>query len=153
MITMEHILSVILSVWRYVRDAVYGWLAIIAILVVLLLVFKCYQNTLSIAIEKLRRTEQIMKRLSLAKRTPSAKRIRKLHSSFVRIERLIQAYLYDNHSDASVSEALRFITAADKAMLALSSARFEGNKPAAMRVVKNAYGFVEKALEVVAKKV
>ena len=153
MITMEHILSVILPVWRYVRDAVYGWLAIIAILVVLLLVFKCYQNTLSIAIEKLRRTEQIMKRLSLAKRTPSAKRIRKLHSSFVRIERLIQAYLYDNHSDVSVSEALRFITAADKAMLALSSARFEGNKPAAMRVVKNAYGFVEKALEVVSKKV
>ncbi len=145
--SLEAILSSALIIWEYVKEDVYLWLSLIAILIFLLIVFRCYRKTISIAEDRLKRMEQTLKRLTLSKKVPSRKRIRKMHSSFVRIERLIQASLYDNPSDALFSEALRLVSSADRAINALTIERLQQNSQAAHRVLKNAYSLIIKAAD------
>ena len=46
---MEAIIDMVMPIWLYVRNTVYGWFVIIAVILMFLLIFKCYRSPLSIA--------------------------------------------------------------------------------------------------------
>lgn len=56
---MEAIIDMVMPIWLYVRNTVYGWFVIIAVILMFLLIFKCYRSPLSIAMDKLRKLHPV----------------------------------------------------------------------------------------------
>lgn len=148
---MEAIIDMVMPIWLYVRNTVYGWFVIIAVILMFLLIFKCYRSPLSIAMDKLRKLHPVLVRLSSRKSVPSRKRIRHIHVLLVRCGRFVQAYLYDHPSEAAVSDACRLISSADRAILALSLDSLQKNAQASKKVIRNAASLVSKAIDSIAR--
>ncbi len=143
--------SSLLTLWSYIRNTVYGWLIMIAVILCLLIIFRCFSSTASLAENELRKLIPYLSRTAGKKRMPSRARLRDIHASFVRIGRFVQAYLYDNPSDASASEAMGFIASAEKASAALMSDKLISNHAAAQKVLRNILASSTRAEELLRK--
>ena len=139
--------SMLLSIWKYIKPAVYGWLTIIAVIVVFLIIFRCYRSPLSIAKDRLKKLQSVLARLSARKKAPSRKKIRDIHITLLRSGRLIQAYLYDHPAETAASEAFHLVTSADRAVSALSLDKLQKNVQASNKVLKNAAALIKKAID------
>lgn len=143
---MEKINRFIIQAYNSLEGVLINWLVIIGTLILLLIIFKCFQSTLNLAVKELKKVsktalESLPKSRRKKDEAPAKELttydLKKMQKKVVKIKRYILAYYYDHNTDFDNKEILNKVEKIHNSIRALRNPKLMGNTKGIAMVIKN----------------
>ena len=139
---MNRFLDNLLLLYIGIKDSVITWLLLIGVILVLMLIFRCFTSPMKIARKKLQTVSQSTKEiLEEGKRNKSIEisqaTYKKLERTMISTQRLALAYYYDNSDDLNAKSILTLISRIHNSLEATRTERVRQDQKALTVLVKN----------------